>query len=96
MDHEDRVSDVRFQTVPHIGKITAFCHEEAQIIGSIKVELTLQTQIHGIDHEETVPGISDCICKFVVDVTGAPRTTPDLTSAKIRALDLILREFSIK
>jgi hypothetical protein len=96
VDHVDRVSNINPQTVPRIGTISDSSPDEAQIKGSIKVELTLQTQIHGIDREETVSHTSEKECKFVVDVSGTPRTTSDLTATQIRALALKLREFSIK
>ena len=95
VDGEDRVSDVQFRTEPD-STISNFGPEEAQIKGSIKVELTLQAQIHEIDGEKTVSETEDRVCKYVVDVSGTARTTSDLTAAQIRALDLKLREVSIK
>src|SRR5436305_10088402 len=85
VDKEDRVTDHQFRSVPHISLIKDSTPDEARIQGSILVELTLETQVHGIDHEETVSNTSTFTCDFTVDISGKPRTVSDLTNADIQA-----------
>ena len=95
VDQEDRVSDVEFLSVPHITRISNLDVGEAQIEGNIRVELTLQAQIHGADGEEVVLDTSTKTCRFMAHVAGDTRAGVELTKSEIEALKIEVRNFSI-
>lgn len=95
VDQRDRVCNVEFLSTPHVKTISDFGPGEALIEGWIKVELVLQSRVHDIDREETVSEECTCNCRFCVVVNGEPRTTADLTTVQIQALDIKIRDISI-
>ena len=95
VDQEDRVSDVEFLSVPHITKITHLDATEVQIEGNILIELTLQSQIHGVDREESVLDTSTKTCRFALVVAGDIRANAELAKSEIEALKVEVQNFSI-
>ncbi|MBI3848795.1 MAG: hypothetical protein HY298_00680 [Verrucomicrobia bacterium] len=94
VDQEDRVSDVEFLSVPRITKICDLDASEVQIEGNILIELTLQSQVHGVDAEETLLDTSAKTCRFTLVIAGHARTNAELTKSEIERLTIEVRHFS--
>ena len=88
VDHEDRVSGVDFLTVPQDPKITEIGPDEVSLQARIRVELALQTQIHGIDTDQTVHDTLTKTIKFSVNVTGRKVPQSQSMARDIQALQL--------